>query len=167
MQHGQKLPTMHPCRAPYIYTQGEGFGTGWVSSLRLPWTSDPSPDRAAALLLLASEAWVGVSRRLRTALSTGAANERRATDAVPTHRNREDQRKKRWRDWAINTGEERRNDTNVISNAKTEKSDGASNVNSWCKSSRDSKCWRDKKNISEEVLRTRACWSEGENNRET
>lgn len=88
------MPSTQPRRAPYIYTQAEGFGTGWASSLGLPCVSPPSADRAAALLLLASEAWVGVSRRLRTALSTGAANERRATDAVPTNENRADKRKR-------------------------------------------------------------------------
>lgn len=46
------------------------------------WVSPPSADRAAALLLLASEAWVGVSSRLRTLLSTGAANERRADSSA-------------------------------------------------------------------------------------
>lgn len=39
----------------------------------------PSADRAAALLLLASEAWVGVSSRLRTPPSTVVAGSLRAT----------------------------------------------------------------------------------------
>lgn len=46
---------------------------------RLPGASVPSADRAAALLLLASEAWVGVSRRLRTPPSTVPAGGLRAT----------------------------------------------------------------------------------------
>lgn len=58
---------------------------GQLSSLsgspkrRLPGASVPSADRAAALLLLASEAWVGVSRRLRTPPSTVVASGLRAT----------------------------------------------------------------------------------------
>lgn len=46
---------------------------------RLPGASLPSADRAAALLLLASEAWVGVSRRLRTPPSTELTAGLRAT----------------------------------------------------------------------------------------
>lgn len=104
LQHAQyNKPTKHPCRASYIYTQVEGSGTSWVSlsSLVLPWASPPSADRATALLLLASEAWVGVSSRLRTPLSTGAANERRAIHGVPKQTRKTEQtkgkRKKRLR----------------------------------------------------------------------
>lgn len=46
---------------------------------RLPGAFVPSADKAAALLLLASEAWVGVSRRLRTPSSTVPAGGLRAT----------------------------------------------------------------------------------------
>ncbi len=46
---------------------------------RLPGASVPSADRAAALLLLASDAWVGVSRRLRTPPSTVLTGGLRAT----------------------------------------------------------------------------------------
>lgn len=46
---------------------------------RLPGASFPSADRVAALLLLASEAWVGVSRRLRTPPSTVLDGGLRAT----------------------------------------------------------------------------------------
>lgn len=48
-------------------------------TLRLPGASFPSADSAAALLLLASEAWVGVSRRLRTPPSTVLTGGLRAT----------------------------------------------------------------------------------------
>lgn len=49
------------------------------STPRLPGASFPSADRVAALLLLASEAWVGVSRRLRTPPSTVLDGGLRAT----------------------------------------------------------------------------------------
>lgn len=61
------------------------FFLGYLSSLsgsstpRLPGASFPSADRVAALLLLASEAWVGVSRRLRTPPSTVLDGGLRAT----------------------------------------------------------------------------------------
>lgn len=52
---------------------------------RLPGASVPSADRAAALLLLASEAWVGVRRRLRTPPSTVVAGGLRATRPGKEH----------------------------------------------------------------------------------
>lgn len=62
---------------------------------RLPGASVPSADRAAALLLLASEAWVGVSSRLRTPPSTVLAGGLRATRPENNHpekKNREEQK---------------------------------------------------------------------------
>lgn len=66
---------------------------------RLPEASVPSADRAAALLLLASEAWVGVSRRLRTPPSTMLVGGLRAIWPKNNHPNsrnsREEQKKKK------------------------------------------------------------------------
>lgn len=59
---------------------------------RLPGASVPSADRAAALLLLASEAWVGVSRRLRTPPSTVLAGCLRATRPKNHPKNRGEQK---------------------------------------------------------------------------
>lgn len=56
---------------------------------RLPGASVPSADRAAALLLLASEAWVGVSRRLRNPPSAVLAGGLRATRPKNHPKNRE------------------------------------------------------------------------------
>lgn len=92
-------PILHANQAPlqsalYLHTSG-GFRyeLGFPFSLVLPWASPPSAERAAALLLLASEDWVGVSSRLRTPLSTGA-NERRAIDTVCPNRHEKQSRQK-------------------------------------------------------------------------
>ncbi len=83
-----------PQSAFTLHTSGRfRYALGLPFSLVLPWVSPPSADRAAALLLLASEAWVGVSSRLRTLLSTGAANERRAIDSVPVQTRKTEQTK--------------------------------------------------------------------------
>lgn len=104
-------PILHANQAPlqsalYLHTSG-GFRyeLGFPFSLVLPWASPPSAERAAALLLLASEAWVGVSSRLRTPLSTGA-NERRAIDMVCPNRHEKQSRQKgkEIRGWGINKG---------------------------------------------------------------
>lgn len=69
------------------------------STPRLPGASFPSADRVAALLLLASEAWVGVSRRLRTPPSTVLDGGLRATrpkiKKSPKNRRRTQRAKKR------------------------------------------------------------------------
>lgn len=59
---------------------------------RLPGASFPSADRAAVLLLLASEAWVGVSRRLRTPPSivlTGGLRATRSEKKSPEYKSQE------------------------------------------------------------------------------
>lgn len=71
---------------------------------RLPGAFVPSADKAAALLLLASEAWVGVSRRLRTPSSTVPAGGLRATRPPKDTRkkkkkNREGQKRPRRTEW--------------------------------------------------------------------
>lgn len=69
------------------------LGGGGASPVRLPGGSDPSAESAAVLLLRASEAWVGASRRLRTPLSTGQARVRRATDRPKPPRSEQHQTK--------------------------------------------------------------------------
>lgn len=68
---------------------------------RLPGASVPSLERAAALLLLASEAWVGVSRRLRTPPSTVPPGGLRATRPNNHPKNsRGEQKGREIKEWA-------------------------------------------------------------------
>lgn len=73
---------------------------------RLPGASVPSADRAAALLLLASEAWVGVSSRLRTPPSTVLAGGLRATRPENNHPKKNRTKKPRRIEWA-RTGDDK------------------------------------------------------------